>query len=165
MHIIIIDVNVLVDEALCSVVGSLEEEQATKLLELVCANKIPFGISAAMLKDLKHLIEARTKLLFMKEYGKLKPEDCSFIKQFADKKIEWYLENATIISEGLVDCRMAHSLLKVHSDYEDNLVTAIAIRTDATGIVTRDKAFAKSCQVKCFTPAEAILTINAGLWH
>ena len=163
MHIIIVDVNVLVEEAQSLIISSKIEE-SRKLINLLSESNIQIGLTPTMLKDLRYLVCARTKKLIRDEKGKLEAVDAIFAQQVALSKLDWYLENATIISVGLVDCRMARTLMKVHNDYEDNLITAAAIRTEATGIITRDEKFAKTCQVKCFSPAQAIKSIEAGLW-
>ena len=163
MYSLVVDVNVLLEEALWGEPDPARDE-STKLLTLMIADNINICVTPTMLKDLRYLIEARSKRFLREKYGEVKPADALFVKQFALSKLDWYLDNATIISEGLVDCRMARQLMKVHNDYEDNLIAAAAIRTDATGIVTRDEKFARSCQVKCFTPGAAIKSIQAGLW-
>ena len=164
MHIIIVDVNVLVDEARARH-ASPEVDEARKLLDLMRENNIQVCITPTMVKDLRYLIAVRTKQFLREKKGQLEPADIYFANKLALDKIDWYLDNAAIISEGLVDCHMARSLLRVHNNFEDNLITAVAIRTDAMGIVTRDEKFAKNCQVKCFTPTQAIQSIEAGLWH
>ena len=163
MHTLILDVNVLLEEALWSEY-SVGIQESRDLMQLMSAKEIPICMTPTMLKDLRYLTEARTKSFFRRDHGELKPADAVFIKQFADSKLDWYLDNATIMSETLIDCRMARSMMKVHNDFEDNLITAVAIRAEAKGIVTRDEKFSRECQVKCYTPAQAIKFIETSAW-
>ena len=163
MHVIVVDVNVLVEEAQTQH-ASKQVDESRNLITLMKQREIPVCLTPTMLKDLQYLIAARTKTFLRNEKGTLDYADVVFSNQLALSKLDWYLDNATIMSETLIDCRMARSMMKVHKDFEDNLITAVAMRAEAKGIVTRDEKFSKECQVKCYTPAQAIQFIESNAW-
>lgn len=159
----ILDTNVLLDYFSCMTTQQ-DHQNALNLISELSRRETPFLITPTILKDSQYFISVELKKMIRSDKGVLTHEDAANVKIATITAIEHILELCCVASEDAASCEMARVLSEKHYDYEDNLISAVALRVDATCIVTRDKAFAKHCPVACFTPEQALSYLTAGIW-
>ena len=160
---IVFDTNVLLDYfgVACA---ARDHDAAVELVSELAKRSVPFVVTPTILKDFNYLFSAALKRDIRQHEGEVSDKDARAIQAMAEAALESILDIGTIASEGLSTCEMARSLCKNHSDYEDNLVAAVALRIGADCIVTRDKAFAKHSPVLCVSAGEALDFVRTGAW-
>lgn len=157
------DTNVILDYFGCMTTEQ-DQKTAVTLVQRLERRGTPFLITPTILKDFQYLFASKTKQEFRSETGRLTNSNAASVIVTTHAVIETLMELCCIASEDAATCETARLLCKTHFDYENNLIAAVALRIDATCIVTRDKAFAKHCPVACHTPEQALSYLEAGVW-
>ena len=160
---IFLDTNILLDYF---GIGCTPENQsaAVSLVKALWEKDQGFLMTPACLKDFQYLLGVQLKKAIKVEKGQVDPADAAAVAQVVRGALEHLMEVGTVASESMADCEMARALLSAHSDYEDNIIAAVALRSQAHCIVSRDKRFAAHCPVACLSPEEALVGIRAGAW-
>ena len=159
----VFDTNILLDYMGCSA-SQEDQDNAVALISALAKQHVPFLVTPTTLKDFSYILGSQIKKQIREEKGSVSAQDAAVVQRYLEGTLESVIEFGTVASESLAHCEMARTLCKQHTDYEDNLIAAVALSADATAIVTRDKAFAKHCPVKCCTPAEALEYLELGIW-
>lgn len=160
---VIFDTNILLDYfGVCR--AEKDRAAAVDLVTELAKRATPFLVTPHTMNDFHYLLQMMLKRAIREEYGEVTEKDAVAVRTLAEAALEQILDVGTIASEDLATCEMARVLYKQHADYEDNLIAAVALRIDATCIVTRDARFASHCPVMCCTPAEALSYIQTGVW-
>ncbi len=160
---LIIDTNVLLDFFAVSCTEDNFRSAKSLITELSKREQL-FLVTPSILRDFHYLFCSRLKAETRAKNGTVTSSEVATIQTLCLASIESITSLGTIASEDLGTCEMARVLCKTHPDYEDNLLSAVALRVDATAIVTRDASFAKHSPVLCCTPEQALRHIQNGVW-
>ena len=145
-------------------VGSSDRDcdAAKDVVSLCIMNAVDLMITPSTLKDFRYIFASRRKRAAQIANGEISKRDAAAVKAIVEAATNTVFELFTVAATGQVDCDMARVLMKTHDDFEDNIIAAVALRTDANCIITRNKAFAKHCPVTCRDPEAMMLMLNAG---
>ena len=163
MRKVIFDTNVLLDyfNISCS---EQDFKNAKALVTELWRSGSGFLVTPTTLKDLEYIMTACLKRDILNEKGQIASEDAQAIAALCQAALDAVMEVGNVVSLGLADCRMAQTLMKTHGDYEDNLITAAALRMGADCIVSRDGKFQRRCPVACMDPAACLSSLQAGIF-
>ena len=82
-------------------------------------------------------------------------------EEFAWGCVQSIFEMATVVSMGSVDMQMSRSIHKLHRDFEDDLIVAVAMRCGADYLVTSDKRLAANAPVPTLNAAQTLAMLSA----
>lgn len=93
--------------------------------------------------------------------GKLSPESAAVSARMAAwAALDFILELAAVGPSDHADALIASRHRSLHNDYEDNLVIACAMRTDARLLVTNDEQLVKHSPVPTMTAEDAACMLS-----
>ena len=90
------------------------------------------------------------------------PEVAAAAEEFAWGCLQSITEMATVASMGQVDVAMSRSVHKLHRDFEDDLIVAVAMRCGATYLVTGDRRLAANSPVPTLDAAQTLAMLSEG---
>ena len=157
-NIIVVDTNVWLDYLL----GYRNNHAAAKafIVEAQCQG-LPLVIPAHSAKDVFFIFQQQLKELNRID-GKQTPEAAARSARIAAwAALDLIMDIAAIGPTDQSDAWIASKHRNVHDDYEDNLVTACAIRLDARLLVTNDRRFARHSSVPTLDAEHALELISA----
>ncbi len=82
-------------------------------------------------------------------------------EEFAWGCVQSIFEMATVVSMGYVDMQMSRSVHKLHRDFEDNLIVAVAMRCGASYLVTSDRRLAANSPIPTLNAGQALAMLSA----
>ncbi len=137
---LVVDTNVLLDYfgVSCS---EQDQKNAMAFIKKLVEHEIVFLVTPSVLRDFYYLFCSKLKKKVREDLGEVAPEAAMAIQAACLEAIEAIMNVGTVASEDLCSCEAARVLCKQHSDYEDNLLSAVALRIEATAIIPRDAAF------------------------
>ena len=120
---------------------------------------IPLVIPSHSLKDLFLIFQQILKAANRAD-GKMDAQAAAeSARAAAWAALDLVMELATVGPADQSDAWLASKQRSLHSDYEDNLVVACAMRLDARLLVTSDETLAKRSPVATLAPADALAFI------
>ena len=134
-NVIVVDTNIWIDYLF----GDRAENGAAKRF-LLEARRIdaPLVIAPHSLCDVFFIVQQRLKEMNRQD-GKLAPEEAAAsARSTAWASIDFIMELAAAGPSDQADALIAAKYRNVHGDYEDNLVIACAMRTEARLLVTNN---------------------------
>lgn len=155
--IFLVDTNVWIDWFLGFRRG---HELTKKFLQDAAKHDIALAYASTSAKDIFFLIEQDCKINTRKQKGCLSESAAMAANQMAWACIETLNELAQAIGCDGSDVWIAKKHKNMHSDFEDNLVVAAAIRAKALALVTNDEVLIKHCPVAALDVADAISYIQ-----
>ena len=114
-------------------------------------------------KDAYYLIGALLKKRASESEGGLSAADAETIKRISRGCLASMRAIATAVALDESDVWMAEKLQGIHSDFEDNLVIAAALRAKADLLVTTDERLIAHSPVAALTPQDAITYLKEGI--
>ena len=136
---ILVDTNVWLDYFIPSRRG---RSVAIEFLRDACTVQVDLLCAATSSKDLFYLISSEHKAWYRREHGSLSQDAAVAATSLAWDCLDVLSQLATPVPCDLSDIWMASKQRNLHSDYEDDLIIAAAIRSQADLLVTND---AKLC--------------------
>lgn len=82
-------------------------------------------------------------------------------EEFAWGCVQSIFEMATVVSMGNVDAQMSRSVHRLHRDFEDDLIVAVAIRCGVEYLVTSDRRLAANAPVPTLNAAQSLAMLSA----
>ena len=122
-----------------------------------------FLVTSSQIKDVRYILERRFRRAVQIEKGTVSEADAAAAQACADAALDNLLALASVASEGASDCATARVLCRQHPDFENNLIAAVALRSQADCIVTRDAGFIRHCPVACMTPGDFLNALENGI--
>ena len=155
-NVIVVDTNVWLDYLF----GSRRGNGASKDFFNEAA-RIPVSLVIAphSLSDMFFLVQRELKEANRKD-GKLSAAEASASARAAAwSVVDFILEIAAVGPSGHMDAIVASKHRQIHSDYEDNLVVACAMRTNARLLVTNDEKLVRHSPVTTLNARDAALML------
>ncbi len=155
----VVDTNVWLDYFIASRSG---HTAADAFVKLSLREGMALLYTVATSKDLYFLIEREAKRLLREQAdGILSEQDAHVARDMGWDSLLTMRSLACAIGcdEGDVEVACKHRV--VHSDYEDDLLIAAALRADATALVTSDEALLRHCPVATMDPVDACRWLKA----
>ena len=157
MKLLVLDTNVWLDYELGMRVG---HDTAFKLVESATRNGVRLGMASHSLKDAFYIVMQLLKAM-NRESGAIPEERATHAaRQTAWGVLDHLMQLAELIGADYSDAWVAAKYRNLHSDYEDNLVVAAAIRAKADYLVTSDTQLLKQSPVSTLTPTSALEIIR-----
>ncbi len=157
MNELILDTNVWLDYHLSPRPAHAD---AVALVKGCIECDIPLLIAAHSLKDFWYLLWQAGKSLNISD-RELSPETASRLaKEVAWAATAQIADLATVVGSDASDTWLALKMRQSHDDYEDNLVVAAALRSDARLLVTSDQDLIAHCPVAAATPKDALTFLD-----
>ncbi len=157
-QIIVVDTNVWLDYFLGE---SLHHEDSYAFIVEAQRLNIPLVIPSHSLKDLFFILEQRLKAA--SDNGNSASSVAKSARSAAWAAVELVMELATVGSTDQSDAWIALKQRALHSDYEDDLVIACAIRLNARLLVTNDHQFIQHSPVTTLCAKDALTLISEEL--
>ncbi len=151
--LILVDTNVWLDYFIPNRAGRAD---AIAFLRGACEAGADLLYAAASSKDLFYLIASEHKAWFRREHGELTHEAASAATGLAWDCLENLSELATPVGCDLSDIWLAKKHRALHSDYEDDLVIAAALRAKVDLLVTNDAALCSHAPVAAMGVVDAL---------
>ena len=117
---------------------------AAALVDYALQEGIGLLITPMSLKDFYYHIARAVKNAARREGADVTPQVAQAAEEFAWECVQHLLNIATVASAGTVDAAMSRSLHRVHRDFEDDLLLAVAMRCEVAYLVTSDKRLASN---------------------
>ncbi len=114
-------------------------------------------------KDVYYLIGVLLKKRASESEGSLSAADTEAIKRISQGCLTSMRAIATAVALDESDVWIAEKLQGIHSDFEDNLVIAAALRSKADFLVTTDERLIAHSPVAALTPQDAITYLKEGI--
>ena len=95
-------------------------------------------VSYNSLKDVYYLLQCELKCALRAAGHDITEKEAALAREDAWGCISCIMENATVVNASMNDARMALHLRNVHPDFEDNLILASALQSQADFLVTGD---------------------------
>lgn len=105
-------------------------------------------------KDVLYVVEGEFKRAAAREHGELGEDDAHAARQTALACARSMRDLATVVGVDGSDVWLADKYLRLHADFEDDLVLAACQRAGADFLVTRDKSLLAHADVSAKTPAQ-----------
>ncbi len=154
---LLLDTNVLLDYFDGTRAGF---EDAVALVLFAGEAGIPLYVTPTSLKDFYYVTMRMVKEAQRRENGLVSERAALSAEEFAWGCVECVTEFATVVSQGMVDVSMARSLRKIHRDFEDDLILAVALRCEASYFVTNDQRLAAKSPVPALSAADTLLMLR-----
>ncbi len=151
--LILVDTNVWLDYFIPNRGGRAD---AIAFLRGACEADADLLYAAASSKDLFYLIASEHKAWYRRAHGELTHEAAAAATSLAWDCLENLSELATPVPCDLSDIWLAKKHRALHSDYEDDLVIAAALRAHADLLVTNNAALCSHAPVAAMCTADAI---------
>lgn len=155
---LILDTNVILD---CYFPDRSTASQSISAVDAAIAHGATLLYTAAQAKDIFFLSGHILKSLEKAENGKLSDDSAKAINCICWDMLENLDSFAAVIRADGADAWLARKYRAVHSDFEDNLVVAAAVRANADFVVTNDEQLLKHAPVATITPAGLIRLLDA----
>lgn len=122
-----------------------------------------YAITSASLSmnDLFYLLQANEKRNLRQRGIEINEKTALIIKDQATACVTLATELGTMLSVGHNELRMARVLSKTHSDFEDNIVVATALKAKPMLFVTNDIELIKHAPLPAVSTVDAIAHIKA----
>ena len=151
-NVIVVDANVWLDYLFGARPKSADSK---RFLAVARRNDIPLVIPAHSLKDVFYLTQKALKDANRRD-GKMPPtEAAASARAAAWSAVDFIMELASVGPSDHSDAVIASRNRAIHSDFEDNLVVACAMRTDARMLVTNDEKLIRHSLVATLCAADA----------
>lgn len=151
---ILLDTNVWLDWYLATRPG---HDAASRLLHQANAQGITLLHAVTSSKDVFFLVMLYFKAALRKEHaGRLTEQDVSVSREFAWACLENMQAVSTAVGCDESDVWIARKQRKLHSDYEDNLIVAAAMRAQASLLVTNDEGLIRHSPVATLSVEDAL---------
>ena len=128
---------------------------AIEFLRDACAAQVDLLYAATSSKDLFYLISSEHKAWYRREHGSLSQDAASAATSLAWDCLDVLSQLATPVPCDLSDIWMASKQRKLHSDYEDDLIIAAAMRAKADLLVTNDVKLCSHAPVAAMSVEDA----------
>ncbi len=113
-------------------------------------------------KDLFYALAADSKRVYREKHsGELTPSAATCARSFAWACVENLTEIALAVGADHTDVWVAQKQRRLHSDFEDDMVIAAAVRSKADLLVTEDKKLAANAPVATASVAKALEWLEA----
>ena len=122
---------------------------------------ILYAVHAA--KDVLFVLEQEFKRAARRETGGLEDGMARAAREAATACMQAMCERATAVGADASDIWLANKYLRIHRDFEDNLVLAACRRAKADYLVTRDRALMAHADVLAKTPEEMLALMSLGI--
>lgn len=132
-----------------------DSTQAKRLLNLAVEKDAQLAYAVTTSKDLFFLLGADCKRAYRAERGELTEAAAAAASELAWGCVRHMSELAIAIPCDHTDVWMAQRQKRIHSDFEDDLVIAAAIRAKADLLVTSDEALLRHAPVAAMDIADA----------
>ena len=129
---------------------------ARELITRGCGNGLTFMIPASCLGDFFYLCQADFKRALREAYGKVTESQAIAAQAGAWANVEHLLELAVVVGSDHGDARIAAKHRRIHGDFEDDLVIAAALRSNADCLVTDDDKLRRHSPTLTLSAAEAV---------
>lgn len=153
MNAVLLDTNVWLDYHLAD---RLRHKEAFALVDAALRNDIPLLVASHSLKDFWYIFWQHSKKNILAHENVSKEDASRVAKKFAWACLEHTLQIATVVGSDASDAWLALKMQNTHDDYEDNLVVAASMRSNARLLVTSDQTLLSRCPVATVTPADAL---------
>ena len=119
---------------------------------------VQFMIAASCVGDFFYLCQAdfKSALRLACGHGDLTEPQALAAQEGAWANVAHLLEIATVVGSDHGDARIALKHRRVHRDFEDNLVIAAALRSDADCLVTSDEKLRRDSPILTLDTREAL---------
>ena len=149
---ILVDTNVWLDYFIPSRRG---RSVAIEFLRDACTARVDLLYAAPSSKDLFYLISSEHKAWYRREHGSLSQDAAVAATSLAWDCLDVLSQLATPVPCDLSDIWMASKQRKLHSDYEDDLIIAAAMRAKADLLVTNDAKLCSHAPVAAMSAEDA----------
>lgn len=158
MNALLLDTNVILDYYIVDRPG---HAHAHRVIDEAIMHDYKVLYAAPSIKDVFYLMQMTLKHKERERTGSISERDAAAISASTWACIEHLGEIATAVGADESDVWIARKLRSAHSDLEDNLIIAAAMRAKATYLVTNDEQLIKHAPVAALTPADAIAMLDA----
>lgn len=153
MPSLLLDTNIWLDN--CFDARS-KHQQAKRLMLLANEKDCQLLYAPHSSKDVFRLVEAGVKNTLRKRAGSLSEADAYTARQFAWGYLDFMTQVATAVGCDASDVWLAQKQRALHSEYEDDLLIAAAMRSKADLLVTNDEKLLRHCPVSALSVDDAI---------
>ena len=151
-NVIVVDTNVWMDYLMG---GRSGNEQAVEFIIQACRLDASLVIPPHCLSTLFFLLQQELKAMSRRD-GKMSAEAAAAAaRTTAWAAVDFILDMATVGPSDQMDALIASKQRTIHGDYEDNLVVACAMRTNARLLVTNDESLIKHSPVATMNARDA----------
>ncbi len=148
-----IDTNVWLDYFIASRRG---HAAAVAFIKLALREGVALLYTVATSKDLYFLVEREAKRLLREQHGAaLSEQDAHVARDTAWDALLAMRSLACAVGCDEADVELACKHRALHSDYEDDLLIAAALRADAMALVTGDEQLLRHCPVAAMDATDA----------
>lgn len=112
--------------------------------------------AASTVKDLYYILKLEEKRKLRADTGAITPAAAQAIDEYAWGCIHAMEEIATVVPIDQSDLWIAEKYRFLHSDFEDNLILAAAVRAKADFLVTSDKALLAKSPLATLNPSDML---------
>ena len=131
------------------------------LVDYCLRNDIKLLVASTSVTDFAYIFESSAKRKLRSRGAEIDANNASIIHKSALTCINAITQSATIVASSHNDARMALKLCNVHSDYEDNVVVAAALRAKADFLVTDDEALRQHAPIAAYSAEDALKCLQA----
>ena len=137
-------------------------DKARLLVDKALEARVELLASVTTVKDLYYLVAEAAKRMIREDAGRedLTQAEALSAKAYAQGCLDNVLELAFVVGTDEGDVRIARRLEAVHADFEDDLVAAAAMRSDADYVVTNDERFLRRGPVATATTQDALSLLD-----
>ena len=157
---ILVDTNIWLDFYLPV---RLRHAQAYSLLRLAVSNDVQLLYAAPTIRDVHYLLSASLKKAHREEHGTLDESTSAAINEAAWKCAENMAEIAIAVAADQSDIWLAMKYRLLHNDFDDDLVIAASLRSNASLLVTNDEKFLTHSPVPTLNAEDALALLQAQL--
>lgn len=154
---IVVDTNVWVDSYCKEHVGS---DAAKRFLSAAYEAQAELLYPVHIAKDVVFVLSQEARRTFSKRFGQLSEGMARAIRESAWACLRNMNELATPIGADASDVWLADKYLKIHPDFEDNLVLAACRRVKADFLVTNDAQLIAHADVVAKTPTQMLQLLS-----
>lgn len=156
---LLMDTNVWLDYFMG---GRSGHGEACRLINAAIENDVRLLHASLSAKDLFYLVSAGFEHACRQQNGGVLAQEAAT----AARETAWAcLQTLGVLSSPVgcdqSDIWVAEKQRVVHGDFEDDLIIAAAMRSNADVLVTRDEKFLRHCPVAALRPADAIRLLQA----
>ncbi|MGI6217443.1 MAG: type II toxin-antitoxin system VapC family toxin [Coriobacteriales bacterium] len=156
---LMLDTNVLLDYFDTTRPGC---ESATKLVNHAIRNGLQLMVSPMSLKDFYYLVAQGIKREAGKSGKEIDDKLASAAESYAWNCTREIMDVATILSVDSHDVELASNLHELHVDFEDDLLLAVAMRSEVAYLVTGDEHLAAKSTVPTMNAADLVKLLQVG---
>lgn len=159
MHVeqgLLLDTNIWLDFYLGERTG---HQAARVLIEHAVQEGVALLVAVVSLKDVYYIIGASIKRSVREERGSLDDAAAAAADAAAWACLESIDSLATVVPVDASDIWIARKQRNLHPDFEDDLVLAAAMRSQASLLVTNDSVLASKAPIAAMTSSDALLAV------